>query len=345
MEINYSRHIDPVLSPIIIYVLKGVADAQDIPFLFLDILKKYKERGTFQTILDNQSLLQRKKKRRCRTLKFSTHIASFISMVLTVTVETRPKENVIEFLIATVERFIPSYVIQNATFFGLTEEKHFVWKQNNNTKDLNNNEKRNSITLRFLLVGMGGSGKTTLVSVLKGQNNPRCKPSLGFRPISLKYSENVTVKLYDVGGGEKIRNIWDNYYHDVHGVIYVVDSACSDRDFDVTLSVAKSTLGHKYLQGKPLLVISNKIDKSNSKPVQIIKEKMKIMTSEQGMSDILETSIHPAMHAEGKPDPNIDKALEWLIQRSLDNLDELNERIFRDSKEMKEIRKKKQVSR
>lgn len=37
------------------------------------------------------------------------------------------------------------------------------------------------------------------------------------------------VKFYDLGGAADPRKIWSNYYHDVHGVIFVVDAAEESR--------------------------------------------------------------------------------------------------------------------
>ena len=106
-EITNSRHIDPLLSPIILYVLRKGTNTRDIPVLFLDFLKKCLDTCAIETTLDKQSSFQRKKKRRCNhTLKISTYIASFVSEILTYAIEIRPKVNIVEFLIAIVERLI-----------------------------------------------------------------------------------------------------------------------------------------------------------------------------------------------------------------------------------------------
>lgn len=279
----------------------------------------------------------------------STKIASFISKVLSCILERRPEKNIIEVIVKTVES-LQSQNNENDRKRGLTllEAKQFLLTNSEKKTESTNislyEEKSSPIKLVFLLAGLNNSGKSTLVSVLKGQNNPNCKPSMGFRPISLKYNEMITVKVYDLGGGDKIRGIWNNYYHDVHGVIYVVDSACSQVEFRKTVDVAKSTLGHKFLQGKPLLVISNKVDKSESKPIDFVREKLNLVILEGGMTHILSTSLHPLYGRDcyrGKPDPNIDKALEWLIQKAVSNINELNERIADDSEEIKALRLKK----
>lgn len=52
--------------------------------------------------------------------------------------------------------------------------------------------------------------------------------------ISLTHRENMEsdhykIDLYDLGGGKNIRKIWDRYYAEVHGCIFVVDAADSAR--------------------------------------------------------------------------------------------------------------------
>ena len=355
LQINEKRKVDPIISPAITYILKEASNAHDISFIFLDFLKKYSSTGDTNVVLEKQLLSEKRIKRhRCSvtSIKLSTQIASFLSKVLNGLLERRPQKNIVKFLVKTVESLqSQDYVDNRRRKLTLLEAKHLLLtssvKKKENTIGCLPEEISSPIKVVFLLVGLNNSGKSTLVSVLKGQKNPNCKPSMGFRPISLKYNDMITVKIYDLGGGDKIRGIWNNYYHDAHGVIYVVDSACSEEEFCKTTDVAKSTLGHKFLQGKPLLVISNKIDKCESKPIDFIRQKLNLAILEGGMTHILPTSLHPVCGKDcygGKPDPNIDKALEWLIQKVVSNINELNERIADDSKQVKALRIKNQVS-
>ena len=49
------------------------------------------------------------------------------------------------------------------------------------------------------------------------------------------YSDSFDICVYDLGGGERIRDIWDNYYAEVHGVIFVVDTDDTQRKAEVCL--------------------------------------------------------------------------------------------------------------
>lgn len=337
-----------------------INNSQDIPLLFTKYLEIHQNHD-YKTdlVLRKQICVEQRINKRCRcvkSIKISTKIASFVSQILGVIMKTRPENNIVKELISIIQNIQKSNKERNELVSPpIVDPKASVYL-NENRIDSGQNEGIEQvgenktelfpINLVFLLVGLQNSGKTTLVSVLKGQNNPNCRPSLGFRPISLTYKEGITVKLYDLGGGEKIRGIWANYYHDVHGVIYVVDSSCSAEEMQDNISVAKLTLGHKFLQGKPLLVINNKIDKAGSKPVDFMVEKLNLVVSggDTGTTHILATSLHPVYaRNNGKPDPNIDTALEWLIHKAIANVTELNERIAEDSEEVKALKAKKQV--
>ena len=60
-----------------------------------------------------------------------------------------------------------------------------------------------------------GPGKSSIVNMLQGQGHST-QATIGFRPISLMLDENTTIRFYDVGGGKRVRGIWEQYYHDVH---------------------------------------------------------------------------------------------------------------------------------
>lgn len=59
----------------------------------------------------------------------------------------------------------------------------------------------------------------------------------------------MQVKFYDLGGGKNIRGIWDKYYHDAHGLLYVVDGADGDR-WGQSRDLFLAATSHKYLRGK-----------------------------------------------------------------------------------------------
>lgn len=114
--------------------------------------------------------------------------------------------------------------------------------------------------IQICMIGNGGSGKTSILNALQGNFDRIPKPSLGFKPISMQLGETVNVKFYDLGGGKKIRNIWSEYYHDVHAVLYVFDASLKGGELEDSIALFQSTMMNPSLKDKPLLIIANKQD-------------------------------------------------------------------------------------
>ena len=61
-------------------------------------------------------------------------------------------------------------------------------------------------------------------------------------------------RVFDVGGGRRIRDIWHRYFAEVTAVVYVVDSADTSR-FEESLEVFNKTVSHPYVKKKPVLIL------------------------------------------------------------------------------------------
>ena len=74
----------------------------------------------------------------------------------------------------------------------------------------------------------GGEGTTFYVEVpLEHAEGTGRGPLPGIEALRGRHRE-VSAES-DLGGGAKIRKIWDSYYAEVHGVVYVVDAADAER--------------------------------------------------------------------------------------------------------------------
>ncbi|KAJ8359440.1 hypothetical protein SKAU_G00159650 [Synaphobranchus kaupii] len=65
-----------------------------------------------------------------------------------------------------------------------------------------------------------------LWALLRLQNPEDVSPTVGFSAVRLKQGR-YDVSIFDLGGGERIRDIWKHYFSESHGVIFVVDSVMS----------------------------------------------------------------------------------------------------------------------
>eukprot|EP00049_Salpingoeca_infusionum_P004582 m.81275 g.81275 ORF g.81275 m.81275 type:complete len:665 (-) comp12628_c0_seq2:458-2452(-) len=107
------------------------------------------------------------------------------------------------------------------------------------------------------ILGIDKSGKSSFAARLLGEPLDEVRPTIGQNVHELT-RRRINVKLYDLGGGAQIRDIWQHYYAEMHAVIFVVDaSAPSHRDTHATLTAVAN---HKYITGKPFLILANKQD-------------------------------------------------------------------------------------
>lgn len=51
----------------------------------------------------------------------------------------------------------------------------------------------------ILLLGLDGAGKTTLLGTLQGEQDPRVRPSVGFKPVTMMLSDQLKVHYSSVG--------------------------------------------------------------------------------------------------------------------------------------------------
>ena len=88
----------------------------------------------------------------------------------------------------------------------------------------------------------------------------------GFNVESVEY-KNIKFTVWDVGGQDKIRQLWRHYYNNTHGLIYVVDSADKQSKnalffWNLGVDLAKqelsSMLQEEDLRDAALLVFANK---------------------------------------------------------------------------------------
>ena len=63
--------------------------------------------------------------------------------------------------------------------------------------------------------------------------------------------------MWDIGGQKAIRPYWQNYYDNVNGIIFVVDSADEERVKEAHEELGNLIVEEK-LAKKPLLVFANK---------------------------------------------------------------------------------------
>lgn len=82
---------------------------------------------------------------------------------------------------------------------------------------------------RVCMLGLDAAGKTTVVQQLKCGQCTRTLPTIGFNVDTVTPCKGLTLTVWDIGGQDKIRQLWKHYYTTTEGIIYIVDSADENR--------------------------------------------------------------------------------------------------------------------
>ncbi|XP_060062962.1 ADP-ribosylation factor-like protein 6 [Ylistrum balloti] len=119
---------------------------------------------------------------------------------------------------------------------------------------------------KILVIGLDNSGKTTIIDKLKPEEKRSgdVAPTVGFSVERFK-NKSLQFTAFDMSGQGRYRNIWEHYFKDCDGIIYVIDS--SDK---LRMTVAKDELD-QALQNEdiknrriPILFFANKMDLRDS---------------------------------------------------------------------------------
>ncbi|MQM21745.1 hypothetical protein Taro_054790, partial [Colocasia esculenta] len=131
--------------------------------------------------------------------------------------------------------------------------------------------------MELSLIGLQNAGKTSLVNAIAtGGFSEDMIPTVGFNMRKVTKG-NVTIKLWDLGGQRRFRTMWERYCRGVSAILYVVDAA--DRDsIPVSRSEFHDLLVKPSLSGIPLLVLGNKIDKSEALSKQSLVDQLYVYT-------------------------------------------------------------------
>ncbi|VVA93847.1 unnamed protein product [Arabis nemorensis] len=161
--------------------------------------------------------------------------------------------------------------------------------------------------MELSLIGLQNAGKTSLVNVVAtGGYSEDMIPTVGFNMRKVTKG-NVTIKLWDLGGQPRFRSMWERYCRAVSAIVYVVDAADPD-NLSVSKSELHDLLSKSSLNGIPLLVLGNKIDK----PGALSKE---ALTDEMGLESLTDREVCCFM-ISCKNSTNIDQVIDWLVKHS-----------------------------
>jgi len=179
-----------------------------------------------------------------------------------------------------------------------------------------------------LILGLDNAGKTTLLEQLKHRYSikntkkgvdpgtvdladARILPTIG-QNVGRILFDKVRVKLWDLGGQESLRALWDQYYVDAHAVVFVVDSTDTGR-IEECRDQLEDIVSRDVLEGTPVLMLANKQDRDESMEVEDIKE---IFNKIAQKMDARDSRVLPVCALDGT---GVAEAAEWLVSRMARN--------------------------
>ncbi|XP_046974401.1 ADP-ribosylation factor-like protein 13B [Vanessa cardui] len=185
----------------------------------------------------------------------------------------------------------------------------------------------------LIMIGLDNAGKTKTVNNLAGEKDDRVLPTVGFKAVNLIHKD-TPVTIYDLGGGPQFRQIWPQYYSEVHGVIFVIDSSDFSR-LDECKSVLEEVLSHDKISGKPVLVLANKQDKRGALDDIDVVEKLNIepLVNRYRCPTLVESysaSPYDSKSSKIKIDPGLRKGYHWLLNYIVRRYGDINLRVQTD---------------
>lgn len=120
----------------------------------------------------------------------------------------------------------------------------------------------------------------------------------------------AVLHVWDVGGQEQLRPHWSHHLAGTQGLVFLVDSADSDR-FPAAAAELESVLVAPELAGVPVLLVANKADQAAAASVDAIKAAMNLDTL------LSKHESHVVAVSASKGD-GLDGALQWLADNAVD---------------------------
>ena len=167
---------------------------------------------------------------------------------------------------------------------------------------------------RVVLIGLDGAGKTTVMRQIISkardgahQSAPETLPTIGFTVQEIVREGHrgpVTMTLFDVGGQEKIRELWSQYCRAADALVLVVDAGDQSRLMDVRTELLKLLHGPANLSNETVvLVLANKQDQQQALSPQELVARLRLH------------EIEAPWHIEGTvgiDGTGIERGFDWL---------------------------------
>ncbi|NXX74160.1 ARL14 protein, partial [Urocolius indicus] len=111
----------------------------------------------------------------------------------------------------------------------------------------------------ILMLGLDSAGKSTLLYKFKSNDTFLTTPTIGFNVDMIETKRDFTLTFWDVGGQQKMRELWCEFLENTSGLLYVVDSS-DQRRLEESKKEFELLLRNEFLKSVPVVVLANKQD-------------------------------------------------------------------------------------
>lgn len=192
----------------------------------------------------------------------------------------------------------------------------------------------NGRKVTVVVCGLESAGKSTIVNNLKGTPADAVLPTRGFQLDTITI-DDTDIRFFGLGGGDKIRGYWENYFDEVHGMIFVVDAA-DHKQMDEAAAALKESVTNPMMAGKPVLVYLNKQDQPGAISSAELSHSWKISEWLRAPFYVANARARVREDHHESPDPRVPEGLTWFLA-AVDPLhDDLNARIQKDAEARKQ---------
>ena len=174
------------------------------------------------------------------------------------------------------------------------------------------------VTLKFIILGDSGVGKTNLLLRYVGESfseNYIATLGIDFKMKNVIYNDvKVALQIWDTAGQERFRSITKSFLKGTDGIIFMYD--ISKKDSFLNLKNWISEIDNSKLPDVKFIICGNKIDLEENRQVT---EEMKKKLSKEIDSEIIEISAKKGI--------KIEEPFDMLINKIFNNMNK--EQIFR----------------
>ena len=118
------------------------------------------------------------------------------------------------------------------------------------------------------------------------------------------------ISFWDLGGQRGLRSLWEKYFTEAHGLLYIVDSADRSR-LDESRDVLRGLLHNPDLAGIPVLVFANKQDSPGAMTPHEIQTHFGL--HQQQIDDIGTSQKQNVLGVTALTGDGVEEGIRWLV--------------------------------